>query len=305
LLTDQRQQRFDVMSKKVTELLARSKTLMRELATQTDIPDQTWILVEDAKQSATGLAGVLLGMDLPPVLEACDNLHWQFVDEDKREEARLISQLTLLLLPALYDFAVVETVRGDRFNIARAIIQVPAALRTVAEIIMAGVDRRAMQVHYDPHEYFQRGTQCLPKRPEAGADESGDQSRRDFLEQITQLLTPEFDPEFMDNFRAHIVQHFAHKEPGREYSPALKTEIKSAAIILRRLAERHHQTYYYVFDMPPDPAGRQTAERVIAQLKADFPAIVFLTLTSDEGLELQEQELFAPLPDMFSRLKAT
>ena len=170
---------------------------------------------------------------------------------------------------------------------------------------MAGVDRRSMQVHYDPDMDFPQGSQCLPVGPESGSDESGDQAKQDFLHQVANLLAPEFDADFIHRFRKHVVHHFARREPGRKYDPELQTDVKSAALKLKRLAEKLNQTYYYVFDMPQNDEEREVAQRTIAQLKADFPAIVFLTLTPDEALELQEQELFAALPEMFSSLRDT
>ena len=305
LLPNQRQQRLDLMQQQIAGVLGQSETVMQTLALEAGIAARSWELTDDTKGSASNLAAKLLQMELQPVLDACDSVHLQFAKRGQRKWARITSQLTLLLLPALYDFAVVETVRGDRFNTARAIIPVPTALRTVAEIIMAGVDRRSMQVQYDPDRDFPQGSRCLTVGPESTSDESGDQAKQDFLNQVANLLAPEFDPDFIHRFRKHVVSHFARREPGRKYDPELQTDVKSAALKLKRFAEKLNQTYYYVFDMPQNDEERVVAQRTIAQLKADFPAIVFLTLTPDEALELQEQERFAALPEMFSSLRDT
>ncbi|MCP3866724.1 MAG: hypothetical protein GY703_01220, partial [Gammaproteobacteria bacterium] len=111
------------------------------------------------------------------------------------------------------------------------------------------------------------------------------------------------DAEFSERFRSHIVGHFAHSEPGRVYSRELKTKIKSASQKLMRLAKKRKETYYYVFDMPSEEAARVEAQNHISQLKEDFPAIVFLTLSQDSSLELKEQDCFSPLTDIFSTLK--
>lgn len=79
--------------------------------------------------------------------------------------------LTLAVLPAVHDAAVVSDVRRRKGAAGESIVPLPAESRTLAEIIMAGADRRAARFRLPlPREgHFPAGEYDLPDPPEPGS----------------------------------------------------------------------------------------------------------------------------------------
>ncbi len=118
--------------------------------------------------------------------------------QDKRRAARDVSgarvaaELMLTILPAIQDAAVLTEVRRCKGDASVYTIALPTKLRTLAEIIMAGVDFRAAQLRSPATKLvFPEGEASLPEPPESGRDADGKQFARDW--------------------RAHLVARLSHK----------------------------------------------------------------------------------------------
>jgi hypothetical protein len=97
-------------------------------------------------------------------------------------------------LPAVYDHGVVETVRSACGDVQAGLLALPAYHHTVAEIIMAGADRRPLELcarRDDNH--FPKGRLRLPEPPECGFDEDGRQAMAAIEEHLARKLT--LDPD--------------------------------------------------------------------------------------------------------------
>ncbi len=175
-----------------------------------------------------------------------------------------------------------------------ALVPLPAGTRTVAEIIMAGVDGREARFRPREHEDNQPpGEFSLPLHPEQGI--GGDASAA-----LAGHLKRKLDPgaEAIKKYRAPIDDYllgtFARPEPGapkREYAE----RILLTADLLEDRRQDTGQTFYMVFYLPEDPAEHQAIEAVVHELKRDYKAIAFLGLDPAFRQERADRKLADPL----------
>ncbi|MEN8197976.1 MAG: hypothetical protein ABFS30_15925, partial [Pseudomonadota bacterium] len=114
----------------------------------------------------------LLDLDVPAVIKHCKRAHDDLSARAQAGDARVVGDLVQLVLPAIYDHGVIEAVRTRKYNVDAALLELPAGIRTVAEVIMAGVDRRKTRYRSD-RERFPEGIYSLPLPPEGGFDADG------------------------------------------------------------------------------------------------------------------------------------
>ena len=115
----------------------------------------------------------LLDLDVPGVIEHCTRAHDALSANGRANAARVVSDLVQLVLPAIYDHGVIEAVRTRKYNVDAALLELPAGIRTVAEIIMAGVDCRKTRYRSD-RGGLPEGVYSLPLPQEGGFDADGE-----------------------------------------------------------------------------------------------------------------------------------
>ncbi len=215
-------------------------------------------------------------------------------EQQQPEAAQVVARLVRSVMPALMDHQLVNLARNSRGDPENCIIFLPAYLHTMAEILMAGVDRRrakfrAMKAGEDwPH-----GEYLLPQMPEPGRNAGGSQTLRDW------------DTEFIDRFEVDDTggfekifhQYMQHRFVGSDVRRDRRTvpPEKLRAYIRNKLrieSERRQATYYYVVTLPDELRTRGLWLSLIKALKKEYPHVVFLELSSNADLLLEEQQRY-------------
>jgi hypothetical protein len=260
----------------------------------------------EEKQRTRCLVGRLLDLDIADAIKVCKDARKSLLEEDRLGDAQAISRVIQWVLPAIYDFGVVETVRSRKFDISTALVALPAGIRTVAEIIMAGVDRR--QTEYRSNvgdERFPEGRYSLPSMPEMGFDPDGDVLKEAWHTHIIDQFRPESAKEFRNAWHNYMTKHFVDTEArARQRKP--EQLITLAADELAYQAEEEGKTYYFIVDIPANAAevvqeSQLTLMSVIRELKAQYPAVVFLSLSDDFILERSERKRYRSLSPMLPK----
>ncbi len=204
--------------------------------------------------------------------------------------AQVAAELMLTILPAIQDAAVLANVHRCKGDAAVCTITLPTKLRTLAEIIMAGVDLRAARLRplaspYDDPE----GVACLPEPPESGRDAEGKQFSRDWRADLFDMFETDLE-RFSVAFREYLKERFI---PSHLRSPRARiAEQELLMAVAARLCEEAQSkdarlTYYYIVEMPEKPEARKKHEAVLADLKTNFPHIAFLCLLPTEPFNVE------------------
>ncbi|MDQ2696678.1 MAG: hypothetical protein M3Z21_15145, partial [Pseudomonadota bacterium] len=167
---DRREARRASVLKKLTAALEPSPAALEALIRE--IPGCPRDLAhESARKKAGDVARCLLDLEVDQVVRVCKKAHGAV---DSRTDAAAVTAAIQIILPAVYDHGVVEGVRTARGEAIAAFLTLPAHFPTVAEIIMAGVDRRAtLFCPREREDHFPKGRLSLPEPPEGGFDADG------------------------------------------------------------------------------------------------------------------------------------
>jgi len=92
------------------------------------------------------------------------------------------------MLPAVFDAGVVGGVRLRECNLQGALIELPVATYTIAEIVMAGFDRRCIRYRRPVSGQGPDGQLRLPHVPEVGIDRDCSEFQKAFQTNLEQLL---------------------------------------------------------------------------------------------------------------------
>ncbi len=207
-------------------------------------------------------------------------------DNKDRDGGRVVKDLMLTLLPAIYDAGVVSDVRRRKGDTAEPVIALPTRLHTLAEIIMAGADRREARLRPPPTEhYFPHGELSLPEPPECGRDPSNNRFTTDWHTHLIDSFGRDcgrFEQDFRDYLKVRFIQSDQHSNPLDQVLEAVVEE-------LRHWAEDEHLTYYFIAEISADPDVRDKQEKALAQLKQDYKYIAFLRLAGGEDLALERK----------------
>lgn len=246
----------------------------------------------DLRAAAGRLAECLLGQtDIRRAIPALRQAHRALVAASGAESAEPLVAAAGLVVPVLFDQGVVLQTRG---LLDLALVQLPAATRTVAELIMAGVDGRPALYRPRTHEHDQpAGVLSLPLHPEQGIG-------TDPPAALAAHLTRKLDPgrEAVRSLRGAIDDHllgaYTRTDPG---APVRSREdrIRLTADLLEDLRRDTGHTLYMVFYLSEDPAERAPIEALAADLKRDYPAIAFLALDPTPAQERADRRLVDPL----------
>ena len=290
----ERRRRFEAQ---ITEILEDSEAAI-EAVTQGLEPPVNLAGVPILTQ-AKECAKRLLDLDVPEVVKRCKSAHDELSRHKLADDAHVVSDLIQFVLPAIYDHGVIEAVRTRKYNVDAALLELPAGIRTVAEIIMAGVDRRKTRFRND-QERFPEGVYSLPLPPESGFDADGTVFREAWHQHIDnqfRLADAEKLREAWDDF---MISRFAKLEP-RARQRHSSEYVEDVADELDYRARTQGKTYYVMIDAPSDKEARGAVGHLIRELKMAYPAVVFLQLNDDRTLEREEKRAFRPLCDMLSK----
>ncbi len=252
-------------------------------------------ILTQAKESAKRL----LDLDVPEVIERCQRAHDKLCIGNLADHAQVVSELIQLLLPAIYDHGVIEAVRTRKYNIDAALLELPAGIRTVAEIIMAGVDRRQTRFRSDK-ERFPEGVYSLPLPPEGGFDVDGTAFKEAWHQHLDNQFRFADAEKLREAWDDYMISRFAKLEP-RARQRHSREYVEDVADELDYRARTQGKTYYLLIDVPSEKEARGAVRNLIRELKADYPSVVFLQLNDDRDLERAEQKTFRPLCDLLPK----
>ncbi len=234
---------------------------------------------------AADLAETLVHLQVEELIRKTNQAHAHLFDASSVpavNDGGAIEEVASLLLPVVFDHAVVQSVRTSVSCGDAALVSLPAGTRSVAEIIMAGVDRGPVWFRTPVDEMeFMDGEFCLGVPPECGRNPAWS--------------------EFQQAWDDHLVEKFVSQEDRERSRHDHKTLVGLAADELEYLAEEYRRKHYFIFDRPQQEAERRSWEAVIRQLKKQYPAIVFISLSGDGEQIRRERKLLRPLRDLLRR----
>ena len=276
---DDQTERLERARKLLSRLLERSDEVTRELAAKLALSSS------EMQKCRVDVVEKLL-TETPPLEELFEqalSVQEVLLGKKDRVGARVAADLMLTILPAIHDAGVVSDVRRRKGDVTEHIIALPTELRTLAEIIMAGADRREARLRPVQAEgYFPDGEPSLAPPPESGRDRDADgkQFQRDLFTDLVTVFGKDCG-RFDHDFRNYLKERFIQRNQRSTTEERLREAIMEE---LRYLAEEENLTYYFIAEISADSSIRQDQESVLAKLKRDFPYIAFLRLAGGEGL---------------------
>lgn len=293
---DEEHERLERARKLLRRLLERSDAATGDFAAELGLP------CGDIPSCREQLIKRLLVEKLP--LERLFELALSVRDKRRGKKdtvgAQIAQDLMLTILPAIHDAAVVADVRRHKGDSSVCPLALPTKLRTLAEIIMAGADRRAASLRpQQSRRADPEGVASLPEPPESGRDPDGEQFSRDWQTHL--LETFDTDPDRFENtFKVYLKERFIPRHlrsPGADISEQELLDTIAAQLRLEAEVPDGGLTYYFIARMPNNPEAREKRESVLAQLKQTFPHIAFLRLAGGEPLNV-EWERYSKLRDL-------
>lgn len=284
----------------LVKALGRSPAAVEALIEQEPLGIGDDIASLDGAQRAEQLAACLLETDIRVAVEALRRAHRSLYEGEKPSEqqtkaAEIVTEVAQRLVPALYDYGVVQWTRSQQRGGGGAVLMLlPAGIKTVAEIIMAGADKRATRFRHRTSENDQpEGELSLPQLPECGIDPS----RVKVREALQNHLLKKFNPGEMENFRRtvddYLLASFARPESGAP-ERTRQERITLTADLLESMRRDREQTFYMLFYLPDDAEGQNAMRALIQSLQDDYRALMFLCLDRSFEQERQDRALVDP-----------
>ncbi|MCP4409495.1 MAG: hypothetical protein GY807_17440 [Gammaproteobacteria bacterium] len=269
----ERKERLDWARREIASILHASPEVSNELAARFESVDVV------TQHRADHLADCLLKLTLKQFLGVTKQVTAALSQNATMPAVIGVRKVVNVVLPAVFNHGIVEWVRSLKSDLSYATVSMPVATKTLAEIIMAGVDKRAARFRpLAPGETLPEGIFNIPTPPEGGVDESG--------------------VRFESAFHEQIIDKFVGMEV-RSQKRDQNTLIGMAADELEYLSEDESKTRYFIYTLPTDNSTRQICENRIRALKSCYPSLVFINLSDDEDQLRQEYKQYRPLHDIF------
>ncbi|MCB1821560.1 MAG: hypothetical protein KDI73_08265, partial [Candidatus Competibacteraceae bacterium] len=196
----------------------------------------------------------LLETDIRTAIQALRDAHRSLCEEGGDHTADILVKVSQLIVPALYDYGVVRWAGSQYGDGSAALVLLPAYTKTVAEIIMAGTDRRATRFRHREDDADQpAGELNLPQMPECGIDADNAEVRT----ALQRYLNKKFNLGECDTFRRALDDYLLATFPRRTRGGLeMEDRIKSTADLLESKRRDSGQTFYMIFDLPKDAEGQ-------------------------------------------------
>ena len=250
------------------------------------------------------VAHKLLNIWVESFVTVVDSAHRELLTGNDTSSVSILNEIVQKVLPFLFTPHCVEGVRRCKTDAAVSLVALPAYSRTVAEIVMAGVDRRAICYRpLSPDEDWSslEGAASLPQLPEAGRDHSGQQSEQDFRTQLYETFEADATDEFLDVFNEFMRLRFVVGKD-RERILKLQEEIidQYIGMKLERDAEKNNLTYYFLINTSDEVNKNTAQQKAIARLKEKYPFVMFIELSNNPKHFLTEAKIYLCLPDLIT-----
>ncbi len=230
--------------------------------------------------NATKVCIALLESDIPRMLECCQTTWDALQREQDTDGCKAISDLLNHLLPALIDHDIVKHIRSHKLDVHHAIFELPVAIRTLAGVILAGVDRKPFEpcVRRNPNE-FPHGRYAIPNPAENGFDPKGEARELSFTHHLSNKIRPEMALKKVEE--AWYQYHFDNYT---ESDDRPNERVQIAVDELEHRTKGDGKTRYFIVETVEDKAYQQKLDNFIAELKKIWKPVVFVRLDSQPGL---------------------
>lgn len=249
--------RIEEIKDKVIELLGRSPDAVTALAKQIKI-DKELVGLPSDQQTEQLINRLIDKKDVRTATMDLRRAHQSLCQkndgnaEQNAKAASILVNAVQLIVPVIYDYGVVKWTDRQRASGSVALVPLPVGTKTLAEIIMAGVDGRETQFRYREGETdYPEGKFSLPQMPECGIDPEGAKTREalhDHLDKKFYLQEPESFRRAVDDYLLAIFSR-----PRRGASERnLQERKKLAANLLASESRDQNRTFYMLFYLPQD-----------------------------------------------------
>ncbi len=263
---DEREKLLAQQLVKIETLLASSQEVLNALHAQPE-------LASTGNNPKTVVAA-LLNMPVKPFLLT---VYQASFDKNARQgKARQVMEALLgELLPWLYDAGLVESVR---LNLSPGILfSLPAATETIAEIILAGIERRPAAFRKPvPGEEYPIGAPVIELPPETG------------FALVQDNAVSAFDQHMFNKF-------VARQDRQRVSDPSVLRQLVNDElryIATQRMINRYR--HYFICPAPKFDSEKST----LALIQEHYPELIFICLSYESLVD--ERELCKPLRDFFA-----
>lgn len=229
-------------------------------------------VLQSSADGTAGLASALFKLQLEPLLKIL------YDTKNMNQSAAVITTLRAItgaILPVFAEHADVKLVRENWDNVNMSVIELPAALETVAELIMAAVEKRpaVLRTPRTDNE-FPVGEHCIETPPEGGRKHKDN---------------------FLDYWDQHIGKSVLSTDIRKRFPVANWSGVANEQ--LRTLAGINKKKYIILtFNHDTrDDEIRATLQQ-FKEIKRRYPALVILYLQNDPNRVIDETKDFGLLP---------
>jgi hypothetical protein len=267
---DKRKEQLDFVKKKAGEIL---KNCDEAILLFCDQP-----LMNGCAKDASTIIDILVDMKIDFFLKVIYSVHCSAGDDKIKT---IIERLISLLLPHIYDPDCIESVK---IGIKQGVLfSLPAATRTITEIIMAGVDCRPTDFCRPVMgDNFPVGTPLIEMTPEGGFD-FNDENKA------------------IKAFDEHMSLKFVSEEDRKKEKTLQRKLVNDELEYLSTKDNDHFYRHYFIYNQPAgdDDYTRRTIER----LRNDYPKLYFITLNSSDNLLLANRRIDRWIRDICKSVK--
>lgn len=218
-----KQSNADQNSQPAPELLETAKQLIIDILKQSkSVTDELAIKLKTEVSSLEDnikiIAETILQTELQTLFEIALSLKEELSAKADKKGANAVTLLMQTTLPVKHEFSDIYKVGSDNKSDTDGPIQLIASHRTIAEIIMAGVDRRpTLFCEVKQAKEFPTGQGLLAEVGEVGRDADGKQFEHDFKEGLLQTFESRFDKQLEPKFKHYLRNLFAQ---GLQFEPS-------------------------------------------------------------------------------------
>jgi len=212
-----------------------------------------------------------------------DEFEWKMADtisgiENPQEsDWKTLEMFLNLLLPIIYDITAIHSVHD---NLGKgSLLRVPVATRTVAELLMAAVQRRAAAFRKPiSGDEWPVGETLLEKNPESGFSNP----EKSFIELFDQMMNEKF-----------VSVEDLGKPP-----QVLRILVNQELAYRARRKGGDELTYKHYYICSPKEA--ETVGEQFNQLKEFYPQVIFVVLADDPMLIPEERKIGRPIREILA-----
>ncbi|MFO1424063.1 MAG: hypothetical protein U1F70_10490 [Candidatus Competibacteraceae bacterium] len=260
---------LDLLREQIILELSASKDAMEALEASMSIAGDDFA-TRQPRDWAERLVKVMLGLRLEPLIRMLHMVYGDLRKQRKLDAADTIAKVSNAILPVVFDRGVVRALQTRMFDSAIALVDLPVANYTVAEIVVAGAEGRQA---------------CFCK--------AGDGKKTPVAEYRLKKDPPTSGIDsVLAKWAEDIERDLANKFVDFEDEPFLDGGQRREIIADRLGLEAESQrTRYMAFRFRTDE-DRTKARNVLIQLKQRYPALVLLDLSTEGSRIVQEHKLF-------------